>query len=121
MKYINYWSVNTSKIGSTGSRHGAWVKGKVVSELGGSMVGVDLGTCVARVNISNLRRIYDVTSDVEIPLSPPEETMKSERSDHASCMVTVDAALMSSGFKVPHHDCHWLTSWNSTVVPRVEA
>ena len=63
-----YWSVDTSKVGSTGSRQGAWVKGKVVSELGGSMVGVHLGARTLRVNVSKLRRNYDVTSDVEIPL-----------------------------------------------------
>ena len=43
------WSVDPSKIGSTGCRQGACVKGKVVSELGGSMVGVDLGTFTVRV------------------------------------------------------------------------
>ena len=73
--------LRTSKVGSAGSRQGAWVKGKVVSELGGSMVGV---TRIVRVNISKLRRNYGVKSDVEIALSPPKEAMTSEESDHAS-------------------------------------
>ena len=102
---------------------------KVVSELGGSMVGIDLGTGIVRVNISKLRRNFDVTSDVEMLLSPPKESMTSKGSDHASCMVTFDAALTSNanGISAPHQDCYTvtdkghlqarLTSWNSILVP----
>ena len=53
------WSVDPSKIGSTGCRQGAWVKGKVVSELGGSMVGVDLGTFTVRVYVRNYAGPYN--------------------------------------------------------------
>ena len=71
------------------------------------LVGVNLGTRIARVNISKLRRNYDVTSDVEIRLASPEESLTYEGSDHASCMVTFDAALTSTDLAAPHHDCHW--------------
>ena len=71
------------------------------------MVGVDLGTRIVRVNVSKLRRNHDVTSDVEIPLASPEESLVSEGSDHASCMVTVDAALQSTDLAAPRQDCHW--------------
>ncbi|CAE7547703.1 BSL3 [Symbiodinium sp. CCMP2592] len=104
---VFYWSEDKSKIGSTGSKHGSWLKGKVISELGGSMVGVDLGTRIVRVNISKLRKNYDITSDVEIPLAPDEETLTSEGSDHASCMVTFDASLQSTDLTIPHQECHW--------------
>ena len=104
---VYYWSVDTSKIGSTGSRQGSWIKGKVISELGGSMVGVDLGTRIVRVNVSKLRKNHDVTSDVDIPLAPAEESLSSEGSDHASCMVTFDASLTSADLSVPQYECHW--------------
>ena len=58
--------------------------------------------CVSMsVNVSKLRRNHDVTSDVEI------QSLVSEGSDHASCMVTVDAALQSTDLAAPRQDCHW--------------
>ena len=97
-----YWSVDTTKIGPTGQRQGAWIKGKIVSELGRSMLGVDLGTRIVRINVFKLRKNHDVTSDVEIPLAPAEESLSSENSDHASCMLTFDASLTSTDPSVPH-------------------
>ena len=99
---VYYWSVDTTKIGPTGQRQGAWIKGKIVSELGGSMLGVDLGTRIVRINVFKLRKNHDVTSDVEIPLAPAEESLSSENSDHASCMLTFDASLTSTDPSVPH-------------------
>ena len=52
------------------------------------MVGVDPGTRIVRINIS-------------------------EGTDHASCMITFDAALRSTDLMVPHQDCHW-QDWQVT-------
>ena len=38
----------------------------------GAVVGVDLGTRIARVNVSKIGRNADVFSDIEVPLAPLE-------------------------------------------------
>ena len=53
---VNFWTEDKSKIKSDGSHGGKWIKGKLVS-VDGSMVGVDLGTRIVKVNISKIKKI----------------------------------------------------------------
>ena len=66
---IYHWTVNKSKIKIDGSHGGKWIKGKLVS-VDGSMVGVDLGTRIVKVNISKIRKDHNPIEDVEVPLDP---------------------------------------------------
>ena len=66
---IYYWTENKSKIKSDGSHSGKWIKGKVVSS-DGSMVGIDLGTRIVKVNVSKIRKDHNPIEDVEVPLDP---------------------------------------------------
>ena len=66
---IYYWTEDKSKIKSDGPHGGKWIKGKLVS-VGGSMVGVDLGTRIVKVNISKIRKGHNPIEDVEVPLDP---------------------------------------------------
>ena len=63
------WTEAKSKIQSDGSHSGKWIKGKVVSS-DGSMVGIDLGTRVVKVNVSKIRKDHNPIEDVEVPLDP---------------------------------------------------
>ena len=66
---IYYWTEDKSKIKSDGSHSGKWIKGKVVSS-DGSMVGIDLGTRIVKVNVSKIRKDHNPIEDVDIPLDP---------------------------------------------------
>ena len=66
---VYYWTEDKSKIKSDGSHGGKWIKGKLVS-VDGSMVGSDLGTRIAKVNISKIRKDHNPIEDVDIPLDP---------------------------------------------------
>ena len=52
-----YWTEDKSKIKSDGSHSGKWIKGKVVSS-DGSMVGIDLGTRIVKVNVSKITQSH---------------------------------------------------------------
>ena len=52
---IFYWNEDKSKIHSDGSKGGMWLKGKVIPT-DGTMVGIDLGTRLLKVNITKLRK-----------------------------------------------------------------
>lgn len=66
---IYYWTEDKSKIKSDGSHSGKWIKGKIVS-VDGSMVGIDLGTRILKVNISKIRKDHNPIEDVDVPLDP---------------------------------------------------
>ena len=66
---VYYWTEDKSKIKSDGSHGGKWIKGKLVS-VDGSMVGVDLGTRIVKVNISKIRKDHNPIEDIDIPLEP---------------------------------------------------
>ena len=66
---VYYWTEDKSKIKSDGSHGGKWIKGKLVS-VEGSMVGVDLGTRIVKVNISKIRKDHNPVEDVDVPLDP---------------------------------------------------
>eukprot|EP00435_Cladocopium_sp_Y103_P014632 s782_g3.t1 len=66
---VYYCTEDKSKIKSDGSHGGKWIKGKLVS-VDGSMVGVDLGTRIVKVNISKIRKDHSPIEDVEVPLDP---------------------------------------------------
>ena len=59
---VYYWTEDKSKIKSDGSHGGKWIKGKLVS-VDGSMVGVDLGTRIVKVNISKIRKDHNPIED----------------------------------------------------------
>ena len=52
---IYYWTEDKSKIKSDGSHSGKWIKGKIIS-VDGSMIGIDLGTRILKVNVSKIRK-----------------------------------------------------------------
>ena len=66
---VYYWTEDKSKIKSDGSHGGKWIKGKLVP-IDGSMVGVDLGTRIVKVNISKIRKDRNPVEDVDVPLDP---------------------------------------------------
>ena len=69
---VFYWQEDKSKIKADGSRYGSWIRAKVIS-LQGSMVGIDLGTRILKVNISKLRRDDTISpSSPGIELEPPQ-------------------------------------------------
>ena len=64
---IYSWTEDKSKIKSDGSHSGKWINGRVVS-VEGSMVGIDLGTRILKVNVSKLRKDHNPIEDVDVPL-----------------------------------------------------
>ena len=66
---IYYWTEDKSKIKSDSSHSGKRIKGKVVSS-DGSVVGIDLGTGIVKVNVSKIKKDHNPIEDVEIPLGP---------------------------------------------------
>ena len=66
---VYYWTEDKSKIKSDGTHGGKWIKGKLVS-VDGSMLGVDLGTRIVKVNISKVRKDHNPIEDVDVPLDP---------------------------------------------------
>lgn len=80
-----YWVED--KIKSDGSHSGKWIKGKLVS-VDGSMVGVDLGTRIVKVNVSKIRK-----DRVDVPLDPvglhAEHSAMSDVSQRKTCSVSL--------------------------------
>ena len=66
---IFYWNPNASQIKPHGGRSSSWIKGKVISQ-DGSMITIDLGTRVLKVNSSKIRKDHQPIDDVDIPLEP---------------------------------------------------
>ena len=66
---IYYWNPAAGKIKPDGSKRSIWIKGKVVSQEG-SMVTIDLGTRVIKVNSTKIRKDHQPIQDVDIPLAP---------------------------------------------------
>ena len=66
---IFYWNPNASKIKPHGGRSSSWIQGKVISQ-DGSMITIDLGTRVLKVNSSKIRKDHQPIDDVDIPLEP---------------------------------------------------
>ena len=64
-----YWNPAAGKIKPDGSKRSIWIKGKVVSQEG-SMVTIDLGTRVIKVNSTKIRKDHQPIEDVDIPLAP---------------------------------------------------
>eukprot|EP00439_Symbiodinium_sp_Y106_P066001 s314_g10.t1 len=94
---IYYWTEDKSKVKSDGTHSGKWIKGKVISS-DGSMVGIDLGTRILKVNISKVRKDINPIEDVEVPLDPvallSSESARTDIpvTDHASSLVQSDGA-----------------------------
>ena len=80
---IYYWSPATGKIKHDGSKRSTWIKGKVVSQEG-SMVTIDLGTRVIKVNSTRIRKDHQPLEDVDIPLEPV--AMLSAETPASSCL-----------------------------------
>ena len=90
---IYYWTEGKSKIKSDGSHSGKWIKGKVIS-CDGSMIGIDLGTRIIKVNQSKLRKDHNPIEDVDVPLDPvalSAEIMASPDRDPATDIQEKDA------------------------------
>ena len=66
---IYYWNPAAGKIKPDGSKRSIWIKGKVVSQEG-SMVTIDLGTRVIKVNSTKILKDHQPVEDVDIPLAP---------------------------------------------------
>ena len=66
---IFYWNPNAGKIKPHGGKSSSWIKGKVISQ-DGSMITIDLGTRVLKVNSSKIRKDHQPIEDVDIPLEP---------------------------------------------------
>ena len=66
---VYYWTEDKTKIKSDGSPGGKWIKGKLVS-VDGSMVGVDFGTRIVKVDISKIRKDHNPVEDADVPLDP---------------------------------------------------
>ena len=64
-----YYQVDKSKI-KGGAKKGQWIRAKVVNQVGtGSMVIIDLGTRIIKVNQSLLRKDFDPHRHTDVPLS----------------------------------------------------
>ena len=61
--------IRSTIVKSDGTHSGKWIKGKVISS-DGSVVGIDLGTRILKVNISKVRKDINPIEDVEVPLDP---------------------------------------------------
>ena len=66
---IFYWNPNAQKTKTHLGRSSSWIKGKVVSQ-DGSMITIDLGTRVLKVNTSKIRKDHQPIEDVDVPLEP---------------------------------------------------
>ena len=87
---IYYWTEDKSKVKYDGTHSSKWIKGKVISS-DGSMVGIDLGTRILKVNISKVRKDINPIEDVEVPLDPVA-LLSIPVTDHASSLVQSDGA-----------------------------
>ena len=101
---VYYWTEDKSKIKSDGSHGGKWIKGKLVS-VDGSMVGVDLGTRIVKVNISKIRKDHNPIEDVDIPLDPAA-LASAEFSAKDACTATSKSTCRTDDFanKIMQHD-----------------
>ena len=79
---IYYWTEDKSKIKSDGSHSGKWIKGKIIS-VDGSMIGIDLGTRILKVNVSKIRKDINPIEDVDIPLDPLALLSEGRQCDHS--------------------------------------
>ena len=66
---IYYWSPTPQKVKGHLGRSSSWIKGKVVSQ-DGSMITIDLGTRVLKVNTSKIRKDHQPIEDIDVPLEP---------------------------------------------------
>ena len=98
---VYYWTEDKSKIKSDGSHGGKWIKGKLVS-VDGSMVGVDLGTRIVKVNIS---KDHNPIEDVDVPLDPAA-LASAEFSAKDACTATSKFTCRTDDFanKIMQHD-----------------
>ena len=101
---VYYWTEDKSKIKSDGSHGGKWIKGKLVS-VDGSMVGVDLGTRIVKVNISKIRQDHDPIEDVDVPLDPAA-LASAELSAKDACTATAKSTCRTDDFAnmIMQHD-----------------
>ena len=120
---IYYWTEDKSKFKSDGSHSGKWIKGKVVSS-DGSMVGIDLGTGIVKVNVRKIRKDHNPIEDVEVPLVPaglmtsvltvnesvpsPSQVPNSDReTDPVNALLTKDADQSDPG-GINYGSYHWM-------------
>ena len=66
---VFYWTEDKSKVKSDGKISGKWLKAKVVA-IDGSMITIDLGTRIIKVNVSKVRKDHAPLEDVDVPLEP---------------------------------------------------
>ena len=101
---VYYWTEDKSKIKSDGSHGGKWIKGKLVS-VDGSMVGVDLGTRIVKVNISKIRKDHNPIEDVDVPLDPAA-LASAEFSAKDACTATSKSTCRTDDFAstIMQHD-----------------
>ena len=66
---IYYWAEDKSKIKPDGAHYGKWINGEVIG-VDGSMIGIDLGTRILKVNVSKKRKDHNPIEDVDVPLDP---------------------------------------------------
>ena len=87
-----YHEVDPNKI-KHGTREGRWIKAKVIG-VNGSMIGIDLGNRIIRVNESKLRKDHDHFGDINVPLdTEPSAQVDSEQIDDASASVVPDGSV----------------------------
>ena len=86
-----YHEVDPNKI-KHGTREGRWIKAKVIG-VSGSMIGIDLGNRIIRVNESKLRKDHDHFGDINVPLNvEPSAQVDSEPPDDASASTVPDGS-----------------------------
>ena len=108
---VYYWTEDKPKIKSDGSHGGKWIEGKLVS-VDGSMVGVDSGTRIVKVNISKIRKVHNPAEDVDVPLDPAavasaENTAKcAAKAAEDACTATSKATCRTDDFAnaIMQHD-----------------
>ena len=105
---VYYWSQDVSKIKSDGSYKGKWIKGKVLTT-DGTMIGLDLGTRIVKVNSSKLRKDHNPIEDVDIPLDPVAMYLKSDADqlDPAKVLMAKDASQLSPD-GISYSNSHWM-------------
>ena len=91
---VYFWTEDKSKIKSDGSHGGKWIKGTLVS-IDGSIVGVDLGTRIVKVNISKIRKDHSPVEDVDVPLDPAA-LASAEDTATSAAMAAKDACTTTS-------------------------
>ena len=110
---IYHWTVNKSKIKIDGSHGGKWIKGKLVS-VDGSMVGVDLGTRIVKVNISKMRKDHKWIGDVEIRFDPTGLASADSTAKTASTSVSkTTCSTEDCANTIMRHDSAWIGSEGS--------